>query len=79
MNNRRVSEEEAVAREAALEAAREELSQQQAKAVANVRRRSGAISLVSISSPPKRAEKSRTARLVAVIIRLLRLQSLYAF
>lgn len=40
-DDRRVSEEEAVAREAALEAAREEFSQQQTKAVANVRRKNG--------------------------------------
>lgn len=38
-HDRRVSEEEAVTRAVALEAAREEFSQQQAKAVANVRRK----------------------------------------
>lgn len=42
-DGRRVSADEAVAREAALEAAREEFSQQQAKAVANVRRRRGTV------------------------------------
>lgn len=47
-DDRRVFEEEAVARDAALEAARDEFSQQQAKAVANVRRKCGSLVLFDL-------------------------------